>query len=52
MGLIPCSFEFDLKKETSNKKKKKKKNARHPYSKRVVEDNQTIIFFRPNCIFR
>ena len=49
MDLIPCSFEFDLKKETSKKKtktkqKQTKKNARHPYSKKVVEDNQTIIF--------
>ena len=33
-------FDFDLEK----KYEKKKKKPAHPFSKKVVEDNQTIIF--------
>ena len=41
-AIILCSFDFDLE-----KKNLKKKSARPPLRKKVVEDNQTIIFFRP-----
>ena len=41
-AIIPCSFDFDLKKK-SLKKKTKYLPAR-TYSKKVVEDNQTIFF--------
>ena len=34
-AIILCSFDFDLK---------KKKLPARPFSKKVVEDNQTIIF--------
>ena len=39
-AIIPCSFDFDLK--------KKKICPPASSQKKVVEDNQTIIFFRPN----
>ena len=39
-AIILCSFDFDLK----NSQKKKKKSPARPFSKKVVEDNQTIIF--------
>ena len=39
-AIIPCSFDFDLK-------KKKKSPPARPFSKNVVEDNRTIISFRP-----
>ena len=46
-AIIPCSFDFDLEKKNLKKKKKKKKIPPAPTPKKVVEDNQTIIFFRP-----
>ena len=39
LALIACSFYFDLKKKIL----KKKNPPTHTYSKKVVEDNQTII---------
>ena len=39
---IPCSFDFDSKKEKEIKKKRNLPTC--TYSKKVVEDNQTIIF--------
>ena len=44
-AIILCSFDFDLEKK--NLKKKKKIHLPAPTPKNVVEDNQTIIFFRP-----
>ena len=48
-ALIQCSFDSDLKtnKKKTNKQtnKQKKDPPAHTYSKKVVEANQTIIFF-------
>ena len=43
-AIISCIFDFDLKEKKSYQKKKKKIC---PFSKKVVEDNRAIIFFRP-----
>ena len=45
--IITCSFDFNLKNKILKKKKKKNPTTRS-YFKKVVEDNQTIIFGGPN----
>ena len=43
-AIIPCSFSFDFDLEKKILKKKKKNPPACPFSKKVVEGNQTIIF--------